>query len=133
VIGEEVLVATTASAPGETVKFTRPNSLFADQDFDAKWTAAGARYPQKGDQALALEDEDGVWWLLSWADQPAVSGGSGLLAPVVAARTSPLPAAVYDNGADGVGATLQGAVNGALPAIDGVTLEVGDRVLIAGQ
>ena len=59
--------------------------------------------------------------------------GSGLMAPVVAARDTALPASTYDNGSNGVGATLTADANGALPTIDGVTLSAGDRVLIAGE
>lgn len=57
----------------------------------------------------------------------------GLLESVVAVRATALPAADYDNGTGGVGATLTGYVNGAFPTADGVTLLPGNRVLIAGE
>lgn len=41
-----------------------------------------------------------------------------------------LPSYTYDNGTSGVGATITANANGALPSIDGVTLAVGQRVLI---
>lgn len=61
---------------------------------------------------------------------------SGLTDPkdsVKVATTGALPAATYDNGVDGVGATLTGNANGALPSIDGVGLAVGDRILVKDQ
>jgi len=39
----------------------------------------------------------------------------------------------YDNGTDGVGATLTATTNGAFPTIDGVTLSQGDNIIINGQ
>lgn len=61
---------------------------------------------------------------------------SGLSDPKDAARvatTSALPANTYDNGVSGVGATLIADANGALPTIDGVTLNVGDRILVKNE
>lgn len=60
----------------------------------------------------------------------SVAQGLSIKAPVRAASFSNLDAS-YSNGTAGIGATLTGT--GALPAIDGVTLAVGDRVLVAGQ
>lgn len=53
--------------------------------------------------------------------------------PAVAATTAPLPPAIYDNGATGVGATLTASAPGALPVIDGITLAVGERLLVKNQ
>lgn len=61
---------------------------------------------------------------------------SGLTDPkdsVKVATTGALPAATYDNGASGVGATLTGDANGALPSIDGIGLAIGDRILVKDQ
>jgi len=44
--------------------------------------------------------------------------------------TAPLAANTYANGTSGVGATLTATANGALAAIDGVTLAANDRVLV---
>jgi len=52
------------------------------------------------------------------------------------ATTAALPstaAIVYSNGTAGVGATLTRGENGALGTIDGVTLAVGDRILVKNQ
>jgi hypothetical protein len=50
--------------------------------------------------------------------------------PVRAKTTAALAANTYANGTSGVGATLTGNANGALAAIDGVTLAANDRVLV---
>jgi len=50
-----------------------------------------------------------------------------------AATTTDLPACTYANGSSGVGATLTGDSNGALAAIDGVTLIADDRLLVKNQ
>lgn len=54
-------------------------------------------------------------------------------ATVTAATVAPLPANLYNNGAAGVGATLTGVVLGALPAQDGVTLVLGDTLLVKNE
>lgn len=61
---------------------------------------------------------------------------SGLSDPKDAARVAtiaPLAAATYDNGTNGVGATLTANANGALPSIDGVGLSLNDRILVKDQ
>ncbi len=53
---------------------------------------------------------------------------------VNAATTTTLPLTpAYDPGASGVGAYLEGGSNGALGAIDGVTLGVNDRLLVKNE
>jgi hypothetical protein len=52
---------------------------------------------------------------------------------VVAATTAALPANTYNNGSSGVGATLTGNSNGALPDQDGVTLTAGDTFLVKNE
>jgi len=47
--------------------------------------------------------------------------------------SSALPTCTYNNGTDGVGATLTKSSNGALPAIDGVTLINGDFIGVNSQ
>jgi hypothetical protein len=58
----------------------------------------------------------------------SVAQGLDFKHSVIAKTTAPLPA--YTQGGTGVNATLTGSSNGALPQIDGVTLSLGDRVLI---
>lgn len=52
---------------------------------------------------------------------------------VVVWSTAALPANTYANGTSGVGATLTATANGALPAIDTITLTVGQRVGIKDE
>lgn len=52
---------------------------------------------------------------------------------VRAATTAALAAVTYANGTGGVGATLTADANGALAAIDGVTLVVGEEILVKDQ
>lgn len=49
------------------------------------------------------------------------------------ATTTALPTNIYSNGTAGVGATLTGSSNGALAAVDGVTLVVGNRLLVKDE
>ena len=51
----------------------------------------------------------------------------------VAATTTTLPANTYANSAAGVGATLTGNSNGAFAAVDGVTLVVGQLVMVNNE
>lgn len=66
-----------------------------------------------------------------------VVGGSPIddtqIAVRVATTAALAGAPVYANGSSGVGATLTRGTNGVLPAQDGVTLEVGDRILVKNQ
>lgn len=52
---------------------------------------------------------------------------------VRAATTAALPAVTYNNGLSGVGATLTATANGALPAQDGVSLALNERLLVKNQ
>jgi hypothetical protein len=52
---------------------------------------------------------------------------------VVAATTAALPANTYNNGTSGVGATLTGTANAALVAQDGVSLTVGQLLLVKNE
>lgn len=64
----------------------------------------------------------------------AVAQGLAVKAQVVAATTGALPTYAYVNGVAGVGATLtKTAPFAALPAQDGVTLVVGDRLLVKDE
>ncbi len=49
------------------------------------------------------------------------------------ATTEALPAADYDNGTLGEGATLTGQANGAIGDLDGYTVQLNDRVLVKNQ
>lgn len=63
-----------------------------------------------------------------------VGSAVGQLKATLRAKTDvALPANTYDNGVLGVGATLTGNVNGALPSIDGVSLIVGESLLVSEE
>ena len=63
----------------------------------------------------------------------SVAEGLDIKESVVAATTAALAAVTYANGASGVGATLTADANGAIAAVDGVTLVADERVLIQDQ
>ena len=63
----------------------------------------------------------------------SVVSGLTLKDPARAATTGALPAATYNNGTSGVGATLTGDSNGALSAQDGITLSANNRLLVKNQ
>lgn len=63
----------------------------------------------------------------------SISAGLDPKASVRAATTGALPAVTYNNGTGGVGATLTANANGAIPAQDGTTLVVGNRLLVKNQ
>lgn len=65
--------------------------------------------------------------------QALVSGLTDPKDSVKVATVGALPASAYDNGASGVGATLTGSANGALPSIDGVGISLNDRILVKNQ
>ena len=80
---------------------------------------------------LATPTADGDAANKSYVD--SVAEGLDIKGSCVAATTGALPAVTYDNGTSGVGATLTADANGALAAIDGVTLVAGERVLVQNQ
>ena len=53
--------------------------------------------------------------------------------PVRLATTAALPVSTYDNGASGVGATITGDSNGALPSQDGEALAADDGLLVKDE
>ena len=62
------------------------------------------------------------------------TSASDVAVTVRAATTAALAGTwIYDNGTDGVGATLTRTTNGALPNQDGISLSEGDRFLIKNQ
>lgn len=70
---------------------------------------------------------------ISWSIQGGMSPGSSDHGTVRAATTGTLPTCTYNNGVAGVGAYLLETMASLLPAQDGVTLVVGDRLLVKNQ
>jgi len=63
----------------------------------------------------------------------AVAQGIDAKASVRVATTAALASCTYANGTAGVGATLTATVNGAFPAVDGITLSANERILVKDQ
>jgi hypothetical protein len=61
-----------------------------------------------------------------------LAAGINFHQPVIAATAGNL-AGVYDNGTNGVGATLTASANGSIGTIDGASVSVGNRVLLRAQ
>lgn len=59
--------------------------------------------------------------------------GINFHSPVVAATTVAFAGFTYNNGTNGVGATLTSTTNTSIGTIDGVTVAVGDRILVKSQ
>ena len=70
-----------------------------------------------------------------WIDDQLASVASGYDPKVESrvATTAALPTSTYDNGTDGVGATLTADANGALIDIDSISLVVDDRIIVKDQ
>ena len=81
-----------------------------------------------------LADTDEVWSSAKVKDYiDHVAQGLDPKASCRATTDGELPACTYDNGTSGVGASLTADANGALPSQDGVSLVVGDRLLVRNQ
>jgi len=78
-------------------------------------------------------DADAATKLYVDAAVQTAASGLDVKASCVSATTGPLPANTYNNGTSGVGATLTGNANGALPLIDGVTATVSMRILVKNE
>lgn len=107
--------------------------LYVNADFEIQeevlsvTTSAGVGDAGK----LATLDAAGKWDISLIPD--AVFNDRDWKESVRASTTAALPAVTYANGSGGVGATLTADANGALPAQDGVTLVVGNRLLVKDQ
>lgn len=99
---------------------------------DKGLTAAGNSISVNGKKLSSLAAPTDKTDAATKAYVDALKTGLTVKSPVRAATTANINA-TYDNGTAGIGATLTGAANGALAAIDGVTLAVGQRVLVKNQ
>lgn len=66
-----------------------------------------------------------------WVESLSVDLSSSIAVNV--ATTSALPASTYNNGTNGVGATLTRNTSGTTGTIDGITVGLGDRILVKNQ
>jgi hypothetical protein len=88
--------------------------------------------PAGGTTGQVITKASGVDGDFDWADPAGGSGGAvELLAPVDLVFDTRMPdGGTYDNGTEGVGATLTATANGAL-VLDGVSATVGMRIVVA--
>ncbi len=119
--GDGISVGADSVAVNNTViRTTGANAFSADQSM------GGNKLTNVGTPTSASDAAN-----KSYVD--SISAGLDPKASVRAATTAALPASTYDNGTGGVGATLTANANGALAAQDGITLVVGNRLLVKNQ
>ncbi len=99
-----------------------PTDVIGADDFDV-----GSRKLSNVSDPVAATDAVNLQTLQQYVN------GVAWKAPVRVATAAALPANTYNNGASGVGATLTGNANGALAAVDGVTLVLNDRLLVKNE
>ncbi|MBP7804738.1 MAG: tail fiber domain-containing protein [Candidatus Pacebacteria bacterium] len=132
-IESNVLYAQNADATYPGLVSTGPQTFAGAKTFNGAITASGGLSagsnvitgvgtPTNATEAANKSYVDGLVNGLKWK------------VSVNAATTTDLPLTpIYDPGASGVGAFLEGASNGALGAIDGVTLGASDRLLVKNE
>lgn len=112
-----------------TADSAKPVSTAQQTALDAKLALAGGTLTGaltlSGDPTSALHAVT-----KQYAD--ALSAGINFHQPVVAATTGNL-AGVYNNGTNGLGATITASANGAIGTIDGASVSVGSRILLRAQ
>lgn len=70
--------------------------------------------------------------LVNKAYADSIAAGLSVKPSVAAATTAPLPANTYNNGQNGLGATLTATATGVL-TVDGYTVALGDRILVMDE
>jgi len=121
------ITSATFQGANPTIQSTGTNqNIILDPNGTGSIDASNAKIIQ-----LATPTADGDAANKSYVD--SVAEGLDIKGSCVAATTGALPAVTYDNGTSGVGATLTADANGALAAIDGVTLVADERVLVQNQ
>lgn len=133
-VGQTITVAVGPQGPGSGL-----NADMVDGKHATDLILVDGTQPFTGDQSMgthkltALAAPTNPTDAANKAYVDAQSQGLDIKDSVRVATTVALPSATYNNGTAGVGAQLVGTVNGALPAIDSVTLVVNDRLLVKDQ
>lgn len=132
--GGKIKTLTAGSASGEAVEYDQLNTAVATGSTDNRVLRADGTGGHKTQNSpVSISDAGVVSGLaapLAATDAPTRAYVD--LAVVVArvVTTSALAAYTYANGTAGVGATITANANGALAAVDGVTLVAGDLLLL---
>lgn len=103
--------------------------------FNGKQSALGFTPEDVANKATDLSSNDNTHYPSTAAVQTAINNavsGQDYKEACKYASTAALPTVIYSNGSSGVGATLTGAVVGAI-SIDGSSPIVGNRILIKNQ
>ncbi len=119
--------AAAATATAQAVIATAQASTATTQANTAT-TQAGIATTQAGTATTKAAEAS-----VSAAQAQAAAAGMKRKNPARAATTAALPSSTYANGTAGVGATLTATANGAFPAQDGVTLLVGEALLVKNE
>ena len=123
---------TLGNAGGDTITVTGTSTFTESADFDGGLTIAGSQTVDAGGNKIL-----NVGTPVSTTDAAnkgyvdAVKQALDIKDSVRATTTANL-AAAYNNGTNGVGATLTGDSNGAI-AVDGISPTTGDRILVKNQ
>jgi hypothetical protein len=94
---------------------------------------AGADFSMNTHKITSVTDPSSAQDAATKAYVDSVAQGLNPIGDCVAMTTGALPSCTYANGASGVGATLTATTSGILPAQDGVTIELNERVLVKNQ
>lgn len=118
---------------------TRTSTAISDFDTQVRTSrldqmAAPTATVSMGNQRISnVTDPSSPQDVATKAYADSIASGLDVKASVRASTGSALPSNTYANGASGVGATLTATGNGALVSIDGVTLVVGNRLLVRNE
>lgn len=114
------------SSSGDSVRYEQAILTSGANSWAANQSLGGFKITNAADGTSAQD-------YVTKAQLDAVSAGLDPKASVRAATTAALPDATYNNGASGVGATLTGDLFATLPSQDGISLVVGNRLLVKNQ
>lgn len=133
--GQDIDLVATGGITGEAavISFIATSASLLLQSSTELTLGAGTNINATNKQIINLADPTSAQHAVTKAYADSIAAGLDPKASVRAATTTALPSVTYNNGTGGVGATLTSTANGALPAQDGITLVVGNRLLVKDQ